>query len=144
MKKLIIHTFIILTGCIFANGLVAQTDIKILDLAVLPKVEKIGESADSVELVIMFKINKSNKASKVNLWLGTAKDASDVLIAQPVFNTTGGNTFLVYDKISTEVKNYAATFYITLSKITYDSFSNATLFVETANGMKTTRLYYSK
>jgi len=101
--------------------------------------------ADStVELVIHFKINKAAEAAKAHFWLGSAKDSSNILIAEPVFTTTGGKSYIAYNNVSTEIKKYETVFYVKVSKAVYQKFSAATLFVETTDGKNTTRLYYVK
>ena len=129
------------------GGLKAQTDVKLLDLSIIKnfkKMQNANPADSSVELMVQFKINKANEASKTHFWLGSAKDSSNILIAEPVFNTTGDKTYLVYNNTSTEVKNYAAVFYVKVNKATYKNFPAATLFVETTTGQNTARLYYSK
>lgn len=144
MKKLISCTFFILIGCLFAGGLVGQTQVQLLDLTIMPDLDQSGVSTDSIELDVAFKISNANQAVKTHFWLGTAKDSSNVLIVEAVFNTIGTITYLEYSGISNEVKNYAAGFQIKISKAAYASFSASTLFVETSNGQMTSRLYYTK
>lgn len=144
MKKLISQTFLILLGCFFAGGLVGQSEVKVLDLAVVPALEQTGMSADSIKLVVMFKISNANQALKTHFWLGTAKDSSNILTVEPVFSTVNSITTLSFGGSSIDVKNYAVGFYLITSKTNYNGFSAATMFVEATNGQMTSRLYYIK
>ncbi len=141
MKKVFKWCLMMFVVCILPNTLVAQTDVRILDLKIVPVA---GTSSDYTELAVSFKINKANKASKVQFWLGTSENRSDVFTAIPTISTTGNATQITYNGTSLEVKNFEINFKIKLSKQQYDAYKIATVFVETTDGKVTTRLFYEK
>lgn len=123
----------------------AQTDVKVLDLSVLPFSANINQTqTDSVELSVRFKINKAAKASKVQFWLGSAVDQSNVFVATPTFSTSGNTTSINYQGKNKTIQGYETEFKIKISKQQYSAYTTATLFVETTDGQPTTRLYYYK
>jgi hypothetical protein len=147
MKKTKKYLLALFVGGMAMSNLKAQTDVRLLDLSIMKNFKKMQTTnpADStVELVIHFKINKAAEAAKAHFWLGSAKDSSNILIAEPVFTTTGGKSYIAYNNVSTEIKKYETVFYVKVSKAVYQKFSAATLFVETTDGKNTTRLYYVK
>lgn len=145
MKKTIYKVASVLVICLFIGQVSAQTtDVKILDLSVSLQYKNDTVVSDSVELLVNFKINKANKGVKVYFFLGTAKDSSNILVAEPVFSTTGATTNIIYNNISNEVKNYNSIFLVKTTKAIYESFVAATLFVETIDGPMTSRLYFVK
>lgn len=144
MKKTLKQLVLIFTGCMLISSLNAQTDVRIIDFSVLPMINFNAPAGDSVKLDVRFKINKANEAVKANLWFGTAKDSSNIFIAQPVFNTVGGTTSFIYNGVSQVVQGYEISFPITLSNAQYNGYVSVTLFVETVTGQTTTKLYYKK
>ena len=138
MKKL--KHVILVASILMGISLNAQTTVKIIDFSVLPLS---GPTTDSVTLSVRFKVNEPSKATNAVVWLGTARDSSNVFTAQPVFNTTTGGTTITYNGISQTVHVYEILFYITLSTVQYNNYRAATLFVQTGSG-PTTRLYFNK
>jgi hypothetical protein len=120
----------------------AQTNVKIMDLLIIPTTSQDSIVNDSVELTVHFKINKPGDATKVHFWLGTVIDNFDIFSATPIFNTNGNVSYLAYSGNSNEVKNYLAVFSVKISKAYYTNLLKATLFVETNTGQFTNRLYY--
>jgi len=120
----------------------AQTNLKIMDLLVMPLTAQDSIVNDSVELMIHFKINKPSDAAKVHFWLGTAKDNFDILSVTPIFITNGNVSELTFAGKSNEVKNYQAVFTVKISKANYSNSLKATLFVEANTGQFTNRIYY--
>jgi hypothetical protein len=144
MKNILFKTMILLAFIFMMHGKAnSQTNVKIMDLAIIPLISMDTTIQDSIELKVQFKINKPAEAAKVHFLLGTARDSSDILIiSPPVFITNGGTTLLTYKGQSDEVKNYQAVFIVKINKADYSDLLKATLFVETNSGQYTTRLYF--
>ncbi len=144
MKKIIKNLAMLFLSNLFLSNLNAQTDLKIIDFSVFPLHTAKTVSKDSVKLTVRFKINKPALATKANLWLGTAKDLSDVFVAQPVFNTVNNTSTFVYGNNSQQIKGYEIVFTIALSNAQYASYNTASFFVETVSGQTSPHLYFNK
>jgi len=62
----------------------SPTAVKIMDFTLLPLMQANATSGDSVELLVKFKINQPADAASVHLWLGTAPESSDIMVATAV------------------------------------------------------------
>ena len=143
MKNIFIKTilFVVIVLGVYIKGN-AQTNIKIMDLMIIPLVRQDSLMNDSIELMVHFKINKPSDASKVHFWLGSSRDNFDILSVTPIFTTNGNVSQLTYGGSTNEVINYLAAFTIKISKVYYTNTLKATLFVEAITGQFTNRLYY--
>ena len=101
-------------------------------------------ASDSVELAINFKISDATNASKVHFWLGTAINDSSLFVAIPAFISNANEPFLSFQGKTNKIENHTVFFYLKTSKLLYNSFAFATLFVEMNTSEKTSHLYYKK
>jgi hypothetical protein len=145
MKK---YLLVILMSCC-GNLLLAQTNIKIMDFYISPalRMDNIGrllDQQDSTEIMITFKINRPDLASRAHIYFGTQQDSFDVLSLQALFSAQGNKYYTDLNGMKEEIKAYSANVYVKLSTKQYTDFSKATLFVEASDGQFTSHLYSNK
>ena len=119
------------------------TTVKIIDFVILPVRDTLQQS-DTVMLNVMFKTKNATQANKAVLLFGTSNDASDVKLLEADFTNINDTTFIAYSGITKPVVNYSTSVYVKLTQQQYNTFSNATLYVEDLNGLQTQRLYFQK
>lgn len=142
MKKIIAGIYF-LCFCLVMQA--QSTKVAIMDFNITPSMNNgANASADSSGLEISFKINKCDSAFKMHVYFGTQKDIADIKTIEATFVRENGKCFTLYKGIKREIQAYQAFVEIQLSNQQIASFTNAALFVETANGQNTGRLYITK
>jgi hypothetical protein len=138
--------FLVMAACFTWLGAGAQTQVKIIDLTVIPamKTDLSPQSNDSVAVNVVFKTQNASQAANAYLLFGTTQDASDIKLAEAHFTTAGGSTNIEYAGITKPVINYSTELKVVLSKSQYETFKNVALYVEDINGQQTPRLHFRK
>ena len=139
MKRKILFTFII---TFIGLNAFSQTTVKIIDFSLMPLIPVNATPIDSVELMVMFKINQPSDASKAHLWLGTAPESSDIMAVTAVFSTAGNVSSILYNGQSNEIINYLVFFKVKIAPMSFDNNLKAALFVETNSGQFTPHLQF--
>ncbi|MFH2142672.1 MAG: hypothetical protein ABIJ97_09635 [Bacteroidota bacterium] len=135
--------------CIVNGFLIAQTNVKIMDIVVTPilKIDTItGQpiNTNGEELNIMFKIKNVADADKVHVLFGTAQDLGDVLTIQAEVLENSGIYYISFNGIQKAVNGYTAQTEAVLTTQQLANYANITLYVEDNSGQESSRLYFVK
>ena len=123
----------------------AQTStVRTMDFHVLNSKPDSTIAADSVELVVSFKIDRSDLSSKAHIYFGSQKDSSDVASIESSFISQAGKNYTSYKGTLNEIIGYKAVVVVRISTQQFSSFHDATLFIEDTGGLVTTRFYWNK
>jgi len=142
MKKLFLCVIVLLLNIITQ----AQTStIKLMDLTVMPMMtDTTSVSSDSVNMVILFKINTPSLADKVHLWFGSAQDQGDISLQTGQFQLQGSQYYILFSGSLTEMAGYDARLYCKLSNSQFSNMHYLTLFVEDNAQQSSNRIYFNK
>ncbi|OFX29916.1 MAG: hypothetical protein A2X08_08590 [Bacteroidetes bacterium GWA2_32_17] len=140
MKNLLLCVIILLLNIITQAQ---TTQVEIIDLAVNPGIRADMQS-DTTDLIVLFKINNVNLATKAYYYFGTVQDAGDVLSVTGNIIEQSGTYYLQVNGVQKEILGYTATVFIKLSGQQNAGFNYLTVFVEDNNGLITDKLYFHK
>ena len=142
MKKNIL-AICLLCFCILTRA--QSTKVAIMDFYIESSFNVDGtNSSDSTDFIVRFKIFNCDSAVKAHVYFGTQKDLADVQYFEAAFIKENGKYFTFFNGLKKEIELYSATVALRMSKQKFNSFTNASLFVETISGINTPRLYLMK
>ena len=146
MKKII---FSILFICFWSNFIIAQTNVKIMDIGVTPALKMDTISGQPLNITgetlnIVFKIKNIGEANKVHVLFGTDQDIGDILTIIANVSENSSVYYLTYNGIQKQVTGYSAQIEVVLTSQQLNDYTYITLYVEDNSGLTTDRLYFVK
>lgn len=123
----------------------AQTStVRIMDFHVLNSKPDSTLAADSVELVVSFKIDRPDFSSKAHIYFGSQQDGSDIASMESSFISQAGKNYTSYKGTLNEIIGYKADVLVRISSQQFSDLHYVTLFIEDTGGLFTSRLYWNK
>lgn len=152
MKKSSQKLYIVFLGLYLltcaTNAIAQESNVKILDLIVLPFLEtttvgSIKEETNLIKYQISFKINTLNEASKVFICLGSDSSKCDVENLLGEIINEGG---IFYSKMGNDFKPIynmmEVVFIIELTKSQLESWKTTSVFVTDNNDLISNKIYF--
>lgn len=120
------------------------SNVKIIDLSVIPQLIEPIPTDGSETLKIEFKIKNVQDAAKVYILFGTTEEGAEVLQVEATFIESDGIFSIDNNGDIHEVKGYAAEVFVPLTPDQSSNYQHITIYVEDTDGNFTEKLKLAK